>query len=73
MITAGKEEQMNANVLARLMHLNFQAFVRAEISREEFADIVQDLTAQARSAGIQHEAAAAYWQMCQEWFDRQAA
>ena len=64
---------MNANVIARLMFLTLQSFIRGELPREEFNEILQDLASQARSGGIGEEAQAAYWEMCQAWFSQQAA
>ena len=64
---------MNANQIASLMFRTLKTYLRGDLSYEEFAATVQDAAAMARSAGIGTEAQAAYWQMCQEWFDRQAA
>jgi len=64
---------MNANQIARLMLVTTQAFLRQEITHEEYADLVQTLAAQARSASIGDEATAAYNQMCQVWHARNEA
>ena len=55
---------MNANQIARLMHLATQSYLRLEIPVGEYTDIVQALAAQAREAGIGEEAQAVYNQMC---------
>jgi hypothetical protein len=64
---------MNANQIARLMLVTTQAYLRQEVPHEEYADLVQVLALQAREAGIQDAAAAAYNQMCLDWHARNEA
>ncbi len=64
---------MNANQIARLMHLSLKAYVDGEINLEELTDLCRSLTEQARSAGFAEESAQVYWEMCQTWLNRQTA
>ena len=64
---------MNANQIARLMHLSLKAYVDGEITHEELTDLRRALAEQARSAGFAEESAQVYWEMCQTWFNRHAS
>lgn len=58
---------MNANQIARLMHLATLAFLSQEIPEEEYTDIVHALVNQARERGIGETAKLAYDKMCLDW------
>ena len=55
---------MNANQLARLQLLAVESYCRAEMSVDEFTDLMTAMGQQAEATGIGEEFKAAYRQLC---------